>query len=161
MVRLSSGCRDHLESGSWGHGLSKEGTSPELLGSLKNPLPAQVAHRMDNSGGLSTFSTFHHPSAACSHPGRQVCVWGGVAAHRMDKETEAQAREACDLPYSLITQKDSTWDTPTSCFALPHLVLSVSGHLEKQGQSGKEFRSSGTREWEQSMGNKNKESLPW
>ena len=131
------------------------GTSPELLGSLENPLPAPAAHRRDNSGGLRTSSTFHHPSAACSHPGRQVRVWGGGAAHLMDKETEAQAREACDLPW------DSTWDTPTSCFALPNLVLSVSGHLEKRGQSGKEFHSSGTREWEQSMGNKNKEGLPW
>ena len=70
------------------------GTSPELLRSLENPLPAPAAHRMDNSGGLSTSSTLHHPLAACSHPGRQVCVWGGGAAHLMDKETEAQAREA-------------------------------------------------------------------
>ena len=54
------------------------GTSPELLGSLENPLPAPAAHRMDNSGGLRTSSTFHHPSAACSHPGRQVRVWGGA-----------------------------------------------------------------------------------
>lgn len=160
MARLGRGCRDHLESGSRGHGLSKEETGPELLGSPENPLPAQAAPRMDNSGGLSTSSTFHHPSAPRSHPGRQVRAWGGGAARLTDKETEAQAREACDLPYSLITRKDSTRGFPLSALRFP-TGYSVLGHLEKLGQSGKEFLSSGTRGWEQSMGNKNKESLRW
>lgn len=155
MARLGSGYHDHLESGSWGHGLSKEGTGPELLGSPENPFPAQAAPRMDNSGGLSTSSTFHYPLAPRSHPGRQVRVGGGGAVRLTDKETEAQAREACDLPYSLITRKDSTRGFPVLALHFP-TGYSVLGHLEKLGQSGKEFLSSGTREWEQSMGNKNK-----